>query len=319
MRTSQTTAVVLSSVLFLARPVAAPLAAPAGAQERPQFRTGTQGVSVSVTVTDKKGRAVVDLTAADFVVSDDRVPRTIVNFKGLKEARSSGIGLGLVLDFSLSMTRERIDSMRTAVQVLFKRLTAGDEIYFVDFSSVSHLSVPWTSNQNTVLDAIRRTRTREGTAIYDAIRDALPISSAGKLKKQVMLVITDGADYNSTVNRTQLAQAAAASDVVIYALVINDEERVNRGPAPVRNAADLRQSAAELSQITDVTGGSTKYVEGFGELEAAITRLGQDFTQQYFVEYARGGAADGKYHEIAVTVRNRPDVTVRHRHGYVAN
>jgi VWFA-related protein len=128
-----------------------------------------------------------------------------------------------------------------------------------------------------------------------------------------MLVITDGSDTHSTVKRQDVAIAARASGVIVYALVVDNEEGF--GPGGKSNF-NVRQSALELAQVTDATGGPSNYVQGFAQMEDAIEQMGKEFTQQYEVACQRG-PADGRFHEITVTVK-RPDVTVRHRRAYLA-
>jgi Ca-activated chloride channel family protein len=282
------------------------------AQAPPVFRGGVELVSLSVTVTDKNGRPVTDLTKDDFLVFEDKAQQQILNFTSLKDPAPVGIGLGLVLDVSESMSRDRLEAMRTAVQFLLSKLKKQDELYLVEFATDVRHVVPWTTDRNQVVDTIRRFRTRTGTAIYDAIFKSLPISAQGKQKKQVMLVITDGQDYNSTIPRAQVADAARASDVLLYVLVV-DSEQGARGAN-----ANLRQATGELDAVAQATGGRAYYLQGFQELEDTIGRLGQEFTQQYFMEFERPREADGKYHQILVGVK-RANVVVRHRRGYVAD
>ena len=285
----------------------------------PAFRTGVELMNLSVTVTDKRGRNVTDLTQDDFVVLEDKQPQPIVSFSSAKQVSSIPIGLGLVLDASQSMTSDRLQSMRTAVELLVKnRLRAEDEMYFVEFASDARLTKAWTTDKKSVIEAIRRIKTRTGTALYNAIVNSLEVSRAGRHKKQVMLVITDGSDTHSTVKRQDVALAARASDVIIYALVVDNEEGFGdrRGVPGAKSDFSVRQSALELAQVTDATGGRTNYVQGFAQMEDAIEQMGKEFTQQYEVAYQRG-PADGRFHEITVTVK-RPDVTVRHRRAYLA-
>ncbi len=280
----------------------------------PAFRTGVELMNLSVTVTDKRGRNVTDLTQDDFVVLEDKQPQQIVNFSSAKQVSSTPIGLGLVLDASQSMTSDRLQSMRTAVELMVKnRLRDEDEMYFVEFASDARLTKAWTTDKKSVIEAIRRIKTRTGTALYNAIFNSLEVSRAGKHKKQVMLVITDGSDTHSTIKRQDLALAARASDVIIYALVVDNEEGFGRGG---KSDFSVRQSALELAQVTDATGGRTNYVQGFAQMEDAIEQMGKEFTQQYEVAYQRG-PADGRFHEITVTVK-RPDLSVRHRRAYLA-
>jgi Ca-activated chloride channel homolog len=291
-------------------------AAPAARQEQtPAFRTGVELMNLSVTVTDKRGRTVTDLTQDDFTILEDKQPQQVVSFSSAKQVTPTPIGLGLVLDASQSMSPDRLQSMRNAVQILFKdRLRMDDEVYFVEFASDTRLTKAWTTDKRAVIEAIRNIRTRTGTALYNAILNSLQVSQAGRHKKQVMLVITDGSDTHSTVKRQDVALAARAADVIIYALVVDNEEGFGPGG---RSSPVVRQSALELAQVTDATGGRTNYVQGFAQMEDAIEQLGKEFTQQYELAYQRG-PADGKFHEITVNVK-RPDVSVRHRRAYFAN
>jgi len=50
-------------------------------QQRPVFATRIDSVSVDVVVTDRQGRPVTDLTAADFTITESRQPQTIDSFK----------------------------------------------------------------------------------------------------------------------------------------------------------------------------------------------------------------------------------------------
>jgi len=288
----------------------------AAAQEQsPTFRTGVELMNLSVTVTDKRGRSVTDLTENDFQIFEDKQPQQIVNFSSAKQTTPTPIGLGLVLDASQSMTSDRLQSMRTAIELMVnKSLRKDDELYFVEFASDARLTKAWTTDKKSVIEAIRRIRTRTGTALYNAILNSLQVSRMGQHKKQVMLVVTDGSDTNSTVKRQDVAIAARAADVIIYALVVDNEEGF--GPGGKSNFG-VRQSALELAQVTDATGGRTHYVQGFAQMEEAIEQLGKEFTQQYELAYQRP-PADGRFHEITVAVK-RPDVNVRHRRAYLAS
>ena len=292
-----------------------PRPVPASQKPAAVFRGGVELMNLSVTVTDKRGRTVTDLTKDDFDVFEDKKPQEIAYFRGMKETTPTPIGLGLVLDASQSMNGDRLQSMRTAVDILLKdRLRPVDELYFMEFSREATLVKEWTTDRKAILDAVRRIKTHEGTAIYNAIMKALDVSATGTHKKQVILVITDGGDMNSTVKREDVARAAQRSDVIVYAIVVDAEEGFGPGG---KGDATLRQAAGELSAVTDATGGRTHYVQGFAGLEEAISQLGREFTMQYELAYMPP-AIDGKYHEIAVRVK-RPDVTVRHRRVYVAD
>jgi VWFA-related protein len=308
------------------------------------FREGVDVVHVSVTVTDQNGRPVNDLTKEEFAIFEDGKRQPIVSFRSMKDPSWEPIGLGLVLDVSASMaglqitfegmgpggiSRERytdkFSTMKTAVERLItERLREPDEAHILTFSTEirslyprpppGHSPPPATLDKESLLDALRRMdRGVIGgqTAVYDAIAAALPTSSRGRLKKKVMLVVTDGNDNKSKIPRARVAEAARASGVTVYALIVGGELKRLEDERPVSVVA------RELSEITDPTGGLTRDVYGFWQLEDAIMAIGADFTQQYEIGFV-SDHADGKYHKIVVGVR-RPNVTMRHRRGYLAN
>jgi len=54
---------------------------PAGQRPQPTFRAGTNVVRVDVTVLDKSGRPLTDLTRDDFTVAEDGVRQTVDAFR----------------------------------------------------------------------------------------------------------------------------------------------------------------------------------------------------------------------------------------------
>src|SRR4051812_27793990 len=58
-----------------------PPADPAPQEQRPTFRAGANLVRVDVTVIDRRGEPVTDLTQADFEVREDGIPQGIQTFK----------------------------------------------------------------------------------------------------------------------------------------------------------------------------------------------------------------------------------------------
>ena len=135
-------------------------ATPAGADQTAVFRGGVELMNLSVTVTDKKGRSVTDLTQDDFQILEDKKPQAIVNFSSAKQTNTTPIGLGLVLDASLSMTADRLQSMRTAVELMLNnRLRKDDEMYVVEFNKEAKLTREWTTDKKSVIDTVRRIKT----------------------------------------------------------------------------------------------------------------------------------------------------------------
>lgn len=319
------------------------------AQDAVQFRVGVELINVTATVTDASGRFVPDLTRDDFTVLEDGEPQEISYFENDRVP----VSLGILLDVSGSMTPEKMASARSAIdRFVFDLLGPEDELFFMQFATRARLMQDWTSDRDAMGRAVRRATAGGGTAMYDAIAEALPLASAGRNQKKALLVISDGNDTNSRLDAGRLQQLIRESEVLVYALGVDGTEprRVTR-PAPprapvpfplplpggrggggriplpfpqIRGGATrfpqpgFRLNGDALRQITDDTGGRTEIVRDFRDLDAATSRIADELSQQYALGYVSSGQRDGRWHAIRVILRN-PGLTVRARRGYIAS
>jgi Ca-activated chloride channel homolog len=138
------------------------------------------------------------------------------------------------------------------------------------------------------------------------VNDLLPLTSAGKHGKKALLIISDGDNNYSAATLEQVQQVIRQSDVMVYALGI---EETALGYRPINKGA--------LRKLTDDSGGRTDIVSGIGKLSGAIERLVYELGQQYVLGYARPEGRPG-WRDIKVEVPGSR-VTIRARRGYVAN
>ncbi|MBV9745483.1 MAG: VWA domain-containing protein, partial [Acidobacteriia bacterium] len=95
------------------------------------FRANSQLVLVPVTVTDRNGKTVEGLRAADFHVFDDQRPQQIVSFAN-EDAPAS---IGIVLDISGSM-RELLGSAKDITHAFLKTANTEDEFLLLTVSDL---------------------------------------------------------------------------------------------------------------------------------------------------------------------------------------
>ena len=109
----------------------AALAAP----EQPTFRAGVDLVTFAVTVTDKRGNLMTDLTQDDFEIIEDGKPQTVTYFtRGLGDGEGPAAHLGLMLDTSGSMERD-LKLARSAAIKFLNMLPEAEDITLVDFDT----------------------------------------------------------------------------------------------------------------------------------------------------------------------------------------
>ena len=313
-----------------------------------RFRSGVELVNVTATVTDDTGRFVSGLLKEDFTVYDDGTRQEVTYFSNDRVP----VSLGILLDTSGSMTSDKIATAKAAIErFIYDLLGKDDELFFMEFANHPRLAQQWTRDRRMISRAVDRVNPSGGTALYDAIADAIPFASAGENRKKAILVISDGNDSNSNTSVGELRQLIRESEVLVYALGVDGIGRSSSSgrvspptvqipiptpfPFPIpgrrrpafpqitggilnRNTNGERVNADALHQITDDTGGRTEIVRGFDGLDAATARIADELSKQYYLGYASSGEKDGRWHAIRVEVRDRR-LTVRARRGYVAS
>jgi Ca-activated chloride channel family protein len=318
----------------------------AQSQEGFRFKSGVEFVNVTATVTDGNGRFVSGLRQEDFTVYEDGQVQDVSNFS----ADRVPVSLGIALDCSGSMTAEKVETARAAIERLInKLLDEDDELFFMEFATRARLIQGWTTDRRLISDALRRVAPVGGTALYDAVAEALPTAEEGRNRKKALLVISDGNDTNSSIGVTSLRQRIRESEVLVYALGVDsnskDAPRILQPVPPTipfpfpgggrrqprfppigggsggsswPRSPGERVNAEALRQITDDTGGRTEIVRGFDGLDDATARIADELSKQYFLGYTSSVNKDGRWHSIRVTVRDR-NLNVRARKGYVAS
>ena len=314
-----------------------------------RFRTGIELVNVTATVTDSRGRFVSGLEKEDFLVYEDDELQQVSHFSNERVP----VSLGIILDTSGSMDGEKMDAAREAIdRFLFDLLGPEDEIFIYRFSYQPQLVHGWTSDRDSLSRSLRQIRPRGGTALHDAVADAVQMAAGGTHNKKAVVVISDGNDTNSETDERAVQQLIRESEVLVYAIGIDGRGGSGvtigrppsrapipfpfpgggRGRSPFPQPApwprgggrpagpgsnDERVNVSALRDLTDDSGGRTELVRDAGDLEPATASVADELSKQYYVAYPSPGHDDGQWHSIDVEVRNARH-RVRARRGYVA-
>ena len=307
--------------------------------QQPLFRSDTNVVVVPVTVTDRSGRFVRDLTPDEFEIADGGARRPVLQFASERVP----VSLAILLDISGSMATDaktralddaRWADTRRALELLVERLNPEDEVLFAAFSDKVGLAVSWTRDHQQVPRAFNTLRPAGYTAMFDAVKLIAPAFQRAAHPRKVMLVITDGRDslvpkitgqpvYRYPLSREQQVQLEiytrqkALRDAAIGAT----QRAVTTSGAAVYaiGMGTGKDAYVDLSNLETITVNSGGYVEAISdpaEITSAVARIFDELQTQYVLAF-EPAHADGKYHEISVTMRNR-DLRVRARTGYTA-
>ena len=193
---------------------------PVAGQEGFKFKSGVELINVTVTVTDRTGRFASGLRQEDFSIYEDDKPVEITHFS----AERTPVSLGIVLDTSGSMAGEKMESAREAIESFLNALPdPQDEFFLYRFSADPDLVSDWTNNRGAVSRTLARVHPSGGTAMYDAVAEAVPMAQGGQNRKKAIVLISDGNDTNSRLSVSDVRQMVRETEVLVYAVGIDGQ------------------------------------------------------------------------------------------------
>jgi Ca-activated chloride channel family protein len=275
------------------------------------FRGGIDLITVGVTVADRRGAFVTDLTAADFEILEDGTPQTITSFaRGEEGAAAPELHVGLLFDTSESMGAD-IDLARTAAVRFFNTLRDAREMTLVDFDTEVRIARYSQDNFPRLVERIRGRRPSGETAMYDALGVYLD-GAADEGGRTILVIFTDGEDTRSAISFGDTMTLVRASDVTIYSLGLF---------GGLSNRSSTLAQRSRLTEIAEATGGQAFFPSSMRDVEAAYDRILAQIRAQYTLGYiSTNTRKDGAWRKVEIRVR-RPDVRgarVQAREGYFA-
>lgn len=277
----------------------------------PVFRAAIDLVNVGVTVTDKRGGLVADLTADDFEIYEDGKKQSIKYFAAGDPDAGSGpaLHLGVLLDVSESMG-EDMSFTKTAAIKFLNTLTAAADITIVDFDTEVRAARYSQHEFARVVERIRQKKASGWTALYDAIGVYLD-GAAGQDGRTLMLLYTDGGDTRSSITRGELIDLLKTSDVTVYAI----------GELEHQSPSSRNEQRMLLQQIADTTGGRAFFPASVKELDGVYEQVVAEIRAQYTFGYvSTNERTDGAWRKVEIRIAgtDHRGLRLRSRKGYFA-
>ena len=244
----------------------------------------------------------LDLARDDLVVVEDGVPQRVDAFF---EANAP-VSLYLVLDESGSM-RRAAEGVKAAARSFVSALRDQDKLAVIRFADRPVLAHDLTLFRSDAIKAIDEYTPTGGTALYDAINDAL-----GRLKRvegrRVVVAMTDGRDENnagtgpgSVLTFDELLASAKDADAIVYLIGLGSN--VDR---------------ARLEQIAGETGGEAYFPDTVEALTEDYARIVENLRRRYVISYESSNTTrDGAWRAVAIR-SSRGQLRVSSRGGYFA-
>jgi Ca-activated chloride channel family protein len=275
------------------------------------LRVDASLVLVPVHATSRIGAPIVDLTEANFRVSEDGVEQKIAYFS----KQDAPLSVGLVFDSSGSMTN-KIRKSAEAAAAFFKTANAGDEFFLVEFGERPKLMMPFTLDSDQIYRKIVQSRPFGRTSLIDAIHLALVQMKNARNARKAIVILSDGGDNRSRLTRGEIKGALVESDVQMYAMGIFDRDGAAKHTREEENGPRL------LDELAAQTGGRVYPVDNLNDLESISSTLGNALRSEYLLGYVPSSQShDGKYRQIKVNLvvsAAMPALNVSYRQGYYA-
>jgi VWFA-related protein len=219
-------------------------------------------VLLPVTVRDKHGALVTNLTAGDFTLTEDGRPQVIKSFSGQSNLPFL---LGLLVDTSRSVN-SAMDSERKAAEKFVdlmlpadpKDAKQGDQAFLIHFDREVELLEDFTNSRDKLhreLDEMGPTEGERnnpqgpetsgddrgsqsrgmrggGTQLYDAIFLASDELMKPKDGRKALIVFSDGVDRGSKETLNEALDAADHANLTVYTIYFKGEEERNMNGFP---------------------------------------------------------------------------------------
>jgi Ca-activated chloride channel homolog len=281
------------------------LAATTGAQ--PLFRSAVDVVMVPVTVTARDSlRRVGELGTGDFRIYEDGVLQDL----SVVSHEPRALSICILLDSSPSMASGRQPLAIRAIDTVLKGLKDDDEASLYFFAAKVRAQFPWTPAARIKPVAWLQWRLSLGTALIDALKEALAQMEHARNPLPVILVVSDGGENASNTSLAGLVATRRQSETLVYG--------IETDVAPSRYAPLVNRAFANfLPQMVGDSGGIIQRVRTAEQAEVAALALLEELRSQYTLGYAPKRALDGAYRTLKVEAVEK-NLTVRHRAGYLA-
>ncbi len=275
-------------------------------QDSPSIRASVDVVDVLCTVQDRRSRYIGNLTRDDFEIYEDGVKQKIDFFHHETGEKARPLSVLMLVDTSGSVKDKLHFEQEAASEFLRQTLAQNkDMAAIVQFDSEINLAQDFTFDIPLLEEALQAIRAGGATKLYDAVWLGVKDLLSEEVGRRVLVILSDGADTQSTIEAEEAIRASQINDVVIYGIGVKSR----------RFDSDF----GKLKKFANATGGR------FYNSKANLKRLRQAFSQiskeiknQYSLGYVSSNKRrDGSFRSVEIKLKRR-GLKLNHRQGYYA-
>jgi Ca-activated chloride channel family protein len=269
-------------------------------------------------VTDGRDRYLQGLNKDDFAVFEDGIAQQVTFFAPTQLP----LDLAIMIDTSASMT-DKIEFVREAATNFVKTLRRGDRAEIIGFSDHVQVLAPFTTDFPALVAAISSTAPHGSTALYTTlyigIEDLARLArQQTEIRRQAIIVLTDGEDTSSLLSYDDLLDAAKRAGVAIYTISVVspfDTKRLDES----RTRRYINESDFALKTLSQDTGARSFFPMELKDLNGVYQQIAEELSSQYSLGYMPRVYGDGAFHKLLVRILHHPDARPRTRSGYFSS
>jgi VWFA-related protein len=315
------------------------------------FKVNVRSVIAPVTVTDRDGRFINNLTTLDFQLFDNKKLQKITEDQATHP-------ISLVVAVEASGEVEKIIPQVQKIGSLLSSQLLGDsgEVAVLSFDHRIQTLTGFTSDPDQINAAMKKLKPGSTSfRLNDAAMQAMNLlRNRPPTRKRILLLITESRDYGSEIHVRDVLTAAEFANVVVYSVDMShllasltstaQPPRPDAIPPEARHlpagqigtaTTDSQNTMGDwtpalkeifiaakaifvpnpLEVYTKYTGGREYSFMSQKTLERAVADIGEELHSQYLLTYSPNNQDEAGFHEIEVRIL-KPGMKVRMRNGY---
>jgi Ca-activated chloride channel family protein len=297
------------------------------------LRVDTTLVVLPVSVKDREGRAVQDLTKEHFKIFEEGVEQQVAYFAPVDEPFT----VVLMLDTSSSVWK-KLDKIKEAAARFVDHLRPADHVMVISFAHKTTVHCEPTDDRERVLKTIHGIGKGMSTHLYEAVRNVMTKQLTKIKGRKAVVLFTDGVDESGDKTAGETLHYAEELDALVYTIRFDTyDERFDaivqahaglgglfkRMTLPSLGSSASMHDAYErgrryLRDLAHLTGG--EYFEAnrnLSDLDQAFAGITEELRRQYSIGYYPHPLGQpGERRRVRVRV-DRPDLAVNSRSSYV--
>jgi VWFA-related protein len=266
-------------------------------------------IAVSFFAMDREGHPIADVKQGDLGILDNKQP--VASILSVKRSSELALQLGLLIDASNS---ERASSLyRPGVKAAFgllDQILSGPDDRVVVVRVANEPQATAMMNRDELLKYKLDLTPSGRTALYDGISlasDQITKVGTPLLTRRVLILLSDGDDDASRLNRDEALAAALKAGVVVFAVSTEDDSH---------SSGFSDKGNRTLKQFADKTGGQAFLHLGTHDIDRVFAEIQEQIAQMYSVAFTPGDEVEKDFHPVKLTWSGPGTVRLRAPAGY---